>query len=47
MCIDGEKLSDLRFADDVDLTTEGVKYVEHQLNTVHEESLKICLIIIL
>ena len=32
--IDGEKLLDLRFADDVALTTEDVKYMEHQLNTV-------------
>ena len=38
---DGEKLSNLRFADDVALTTEDVKDIEHQLNTVNEESLKI------
>ena len=31
--IDGEKLSNLRFADDVALTTEDVKGMEHQLNT--------------
>ena len=37
--IDGEKLLDLRFADDVALTTEDVKDMEHQLNTVNEESL--------
>ena len=28
--IDGEKLSNLRFADDVALTTEYVKKMEHQ-----------------
>ena len=39
--IDGEKLSSLRFADDVALTTEDVKDMELQLNTVNEESLKI------
>ena len=38
--IDGEKLWDLRFADDVALTTEDVKDMEHLLNTVTEESLK-------
>ena len=31
--IEGEKLSHLRFADGVALTTEGVKDMEHQLNT--------------
>ena len=36
-----EKLLDLRFADDVALTTEDVKGMEHQLNTVNEESLMI------
>ena len=41
--IDGEELSDLRFADDVALTTEDVKEMEHHLNTVNEESFKICL----
>ena len=35
-----QKLSDLRFADDVALTTKDVKDMEHQSNTVHEESLK-------
>ena len=35
--INGEKLSNLRFADDVALTTEDM---EHQLNTVNEEDLK-------
>ena len=40
--IDGEKLSNLRFADDVALTTEDVRDMEHQfLITVNEESLKI------
>ena len=39
--IDGEKLSNLRSADDVALTTEDVKEMEHQLNTVNEERLKI------
>ena len=38
--IDGEKLLDLRFADDAALTTEDVKDMEHQLNPVNEESLK-------
>ena len=32
--IDGEKWSNLRFADDVALTTEDVKDIEHQLNIV-------------
>ena len=35
-----EKMSDLRFADDVALTTENVKDMEHQLSTVNEEILK-------
>ena len=39
--ISGEKLSNLKFADDVALTTEDVKDMEHQLSTVNEESLKI------
>ena len=39
--IDGEKLSNLRFADDVTLTTKDVRDMEHQLITVNEESLKI------
>ena len=38
--IEGEKLLDLRFADDVALTTEGVKDMEHQLNNVNKESVK-------
>ena len=41
--IDGEKLSNLRFADDVALTTDDVKDMERQLKTVNEESLKISL----
>ena len=39
--IDRENLSNVRFADDVALTTEDVKNIEHQLNTVNEESLQI------
>ena len=39
--IDG--LSDLLFADNAAPTTEDVKDMEHQLKTVNEESLKICL----
>ena len=39
--MDGEKLSNLRFADDVAQTTEDVRDMEHQLITVNEESLKI------
>ena len=34
-------MSDLRFAEDVALTTKGVKDMGHQLKTVNEESLKI------
>ena len=34
--IDEEKLSDLRFADDVGLTTKDVKDTEHKLNTINE-----------
>ena len=41
--IEGEKLSNLRFADDVALTTEDLRDMEHQLITVNEESLKISL----
>ena len=33
-----KKLSDLRFAYDVALTTEDVKDMEHQLKSVNEES---------
>ena len=39
--IDGEKLLELRYANDVAIATEGVKQCEHQLNTVNEESFKI------
>ena len=39
--IDGEKLSNHRFADDVALTIEDVRDMEHQLITVNEESLKL------
>ena len=39
--IDGEKLSNLRSAGDVALTTEDVRDMELQLTTVNEESLKI------
>ena len=41
MNINGEKLSNLRFADDVALTTEDGRDMEHQLITVNEESLRI------
>ena len=36
-----KKLSDLRFADGVALTTENVKDMEHQQNILNEESLNI------
>ena len=39
--IDGEKLTDLRFADDVALTTNSVKDMEMQLNTLNHESRRI------
>ena len=39
--IDGQNLSDLRYADDVALPSEDVKDMEHQLNTLTEERLKI------
>lgn len=39
--IDGEWLTDLRFADDVALVTASVKDMEHQLNKVNSESKKI------
>ena len=38
--IDGEKLSDLRFADDVARTAEGVKDMEHQFNDVKDRKHK-------
>ena len=39
--IDGEKLADLRFADDVALTTNSVKDMEIQLNILNQESKKV------
>ena len=39
--IDGEKLSNLRFPDDVAITTEDVRDMGHQFITVNEESLEI------
>ena len=36
--IDGEQLTDLRFADDVVLTTSSVKDMEHQLHSLNDES---------
>ena len=36
--IDGEKLTDLRFADDVALTTNSVEDMEVQLNILNQES---------
>ena len=41
--IDGERVSDLQFVNDVALTTEGVKDTEQQLNKVNEESSNISL----
>ena len=41
MNIDGEWLTDLRFADDVALTTPSVKDMEVQLNSLNKESKKI------
>ena len=43
--IDGESLTDLRFADDVVTPTIGVKNNETQLNIINEESRKIGLAI--
>ena len=39
--IDGEWLTDLRFADDVALTTRSVKDMEKQLNSLNIESKKV------
>ena len=39
--IDGEKLTDLRFADDEALTTSTVEDMEVQLNILNEESKKV------
>ena len=41
--IDEEELSDLKFADDVALTTRVVNDMDHQINSVNEESSKISL----
>ena len=41
MNIDGERLTDLRFADDVALITTSVKDMEIQLNNLNKESRKI------
>ena len=41
MNIDGEWLTDLRFADDVALTTPSLKDMEVQLNSLNKESKKI------
>ena len=38
MNIDGKKLSVLRFADNVVLTTEGVEVIDYQLNTVNAKA---------
>ena len=39
--VDGEKLADLRFADDVVLIATSLKYMEVQLNELNKESKKI------
>ena len=39
--IDGEKLSDLRFGDDVALAPRTVEDIEAQLNILNEESKKV------
>jgi len=39
--VDGEKLTDLRFADDVALTTSTVKDMETQLNDLNKQSKKV------
>ena len=39
--VDGEMLTDLRFADDVALTTSTVKDMETQLNDLNKESKKV------
>ena len=39
--IDGEKCQNSRFANHVALTTNDVTDMEHELNTVNEESLKV------
>ena len=35
--VDGEGLSDLRFVDNVCITKESIKNMEHHLNTVNEK----------
>ena len=37
--LDGESLVNLRFAGDVAITKEGVEDMEHQLNTMNEDSI--------
>ena len=39
--IDGERLTDLRFADDVALTTNNVDDMEQQLNILNDQSKKV------
>ena len=41
MNIDGENLSELRFADDIALITTTVRNMEEQLNMINDESKKI------
>ena len=41
--VDGENLSNLRFADDVALLNETTKQMEKHLNNLNSESLKVCL----
>ena len=41
LVIDGKKLTDLRFADDVPLTTSSREDMEVQLNILNEESIKV------
>ena len=43
MNIDGKKITDLRFADDIALITTSVRQMEKQLNMINEESKKISL----
>ena len=43
MNIDGENLSELRFADDIALITTTVRNMEEKLNMINDESKKICL----
>ena len=41
MNIDGENLSELRFADDIALITTTVRHMEEHLNMINDESKKI------